>query len=72
MVAESAVEACRATINAHSKSFALASKLLPRDCRDEAAVLYTWCRNTDDAIDTVAPEAQEALRAAVRNHASAW
>jgi phytoene synthase len=41
----------REVLAAHSKSFALAGKLLPTACRDEAAVLYAWCRRGDDAID---------------------
>jgi phytoene synthase len=41
----------RQTLAAHSKSFALAGKLLPRECRDDAAVVYAWCRRVDDAID---------------------
>jgi phytoene synthase len=35
----------------HSKSFALASRLLPKDSRDDAVVLYAWCRRADDAVD---------------------
>jgi phytoene synthase len=42
----------REVIAHHSKSFALASKLLPARSRDEAAVLYAWCRRVDDAIDS--------------------
>ena len=45
-----AIALCSATIQAHSKSFALASKLLP-PLRDEAVVLYAWCRRADDAVD---------------------
>ena len=41
----------REVIAHHSKSFALASALLPPRARDDAAVLYAWCRRTDDAID---------------------
>jgi len=41
----------RETIHVHSKSFALASKLLGERLRDETAILYTWCRRADDAID---------------------
>lgn len=41
----------RAVIVQHSKSFALASRLLPEPSRDEAAVLYAWCRRVDDAVD---------------------
>lgn len=46
-----AVAPARATIAHHSKSFALASRLLgPRE-RDQTAVVYTWCRRADDAVD---------------------
>ena len=41
----------RATIRHHSKSFALASRLLPARERDQTAVVYTWCRRADDAVD---------------------
>jgi len=39
------------SIEQHSKSFALASKLLPPVCRHDAQVLYAWCRHADDAVD---------------------
>lgn len=42
-----------------SKSFALASKLLPPESRDDVALLYAWCRYADDAID-LAPAAERA------------
>lgn len=48
----------RGVIAHHSKSFALASRLLPRPVRDDAAVLYAWCRHVDDAVD--APSAERA------------
>jgi len=35
----------------HSKSFAMAGRLLPAWCRDDAAALYAWCRRCDDAVD---------------------
>jgi phytoene synthase len=41
----------RTTIARHSKSFALASTLLGARVRDETAIVYTWCRRADDAID---------------------
>jgi len=34
-----------------SKSFALAGLLLGKRTRDDAAVLYAWCRRADDVID---------------------
>jgi phytoene synthase len=45
----------REVIAHHSKSFALASKLLPAGARDDAAVLYAWCRRADDAVDNGEP-----------------
>jgi phytoene synthase len=54
---------CRAVIRLHSRSFALASRLLPRGTRDEAAIVYAWCRRADDAIDRAHEETPaEALR----------
>ncbi|HVV15727.1 MAG TPA: phytoene/squalene synthase family protein [Polyangia bacterium] len=50
-----AERAARAALAAGSKSFALAGKLLPRRYRDDAAVLYAWCRRCDDAIDLAPP-----------------
>jgi phytoene synthase len=41
----------RASIERHSKSFALASRLLPRRAGENAAIVYAWCRRADDAID---------------------
>jgi phytoene synthase len=41
----------RATIQRHSKSFALAARLLAPDARRRAERLYAWCRYADDAID---------------------
>lgn len=44
-----------ATLSAHGKSFALASKLLPAPVRLDAAALYAWCRRADDAVDRAEP-----------------
>lgn len=41
----------RAVIAHHSKSFALASRLLPERPRNDVMVLYAWCRRVDDAVD---------------------
>jgi phytoene synthase len=46
-----AVFAPRASIERHSKSFALASRLLPERAARDAALVYAWCRRADDAID---------------------
>lgn len=43
--------ACRRVIARHSRSFDLASRLFPRDRRNEVSALYGWCRHCDDAID---------------------
>ncbi|HEY0192578.1 MAG TPA: phytoene/squalene synthase family protein [Kofleriaceae bacterium] len=51
-----AVADCHQTIAAGSKSFALANRLLSPLLADRAAVLYTWCRRADDAVD-LAPAA---------------
>jgi len=40
-----------AAIKEGSKSFALASRVLPPALRDDAAMLYAWCRYCDDVID---------------------
>ncbi len=41
----------RAIIRQHSKSFALAARLLAPEVRRHAERLYAWCRYADDAID---------------------
>ncbi|HWO19277.1 MAG TPA: phytoene/squalene synthase family protein [Kofleriaceae bacterium] len=41
----------RATIAHHSKSFALASRLLDPRTRDQTAIVYAFCRRADDAVD---------------------
>ncbi len=51
-----------ATMALHSKSFSLAAKLLPPAQRDDAAVVYSYCRHVDDAVDEVPlEEARPAL-----------
>jgi len=40
-----------ASIKKGSKSFALASRVLPPVLRDDASMLYAWCRYCDDVID---------------------
>jgi phytoene synthase len=53
---KAAVEECKETIAQNSKSFALASRLLPEPLRTDAIVLYAYCRHVDDAIDLVSKE----------------
>jgi phytoene synthase len=50
---------CRSVIDKHSKSFSLASRLLPRRTADSVAVVYAWCRRADDAIDLSAANVNE-------------
>ena len=52
-----AITACRQEMARGSKSFTLASRLLPRGVGDDAAALYAWCRRADDAVD--APGARD-------------
>jgi phytoene synthase len=54
------IATCRQVIAVHSKSFALASRLLPAESRDDAAGVYAWCRHADDAVDLAATAEQGA------------
>jgi len=45
----------QSVIGQHSKSFALASRLLDGASRSDVAVLYAWCRRADDAVDLAPP-----------------
>jgi phytoene synthase len=53
----STVPECRAAIRHHSRSFSLASRLLPPGAQEHAVVVYAWCRRADDAIDCAREEA---------------
>jgi phytoene synthase len=48
-------EQARRMLAVGSKSFALAGKILPRGCRDDAAVVYAYCRRADDLVDEATP-----------------
>lgn len=41
----------RQSMEQGSKSFATAARLFPREIRDDAWMLYAWCRHCDDEID---------------------
>ena len=43
--------ACRASLRHGSRSFFVASLLLPRAVREPASALYAFCRMADDAVD---------------------
>lgn len=62
-----ALEACYDAIRVHSKSFAFASRLLPRDVRDRAVAVYAWCRRADDAIDLAGQTDQRQALALLRS-----
>lgn len=65
LVASAPAALARQTIAHHSRSFSLASRLLGRQCGDAAAVVYTWCRWVDDAVDD-APAPCDGAAALVR------
>ena len=44
-----------------SKSFSLAGLLLPKESREDAFLLYHWCRHCDDAVDKASSK-EEALK----------
>ena len=60
LVAES-----RQVLARHARSFQLASRFLPADVRDDAALCYAFCRGVDDAVDETADpvEARHAAQA---------
>jgi 15-cis-phytoene synthase len=41
----------RAALAQGSQSFAAATRLMRSDLRDDATLLYAWCRHCDDAVD---------------------
>lgn len=43
--------AAHQTIRLGSRSFAMAARLLELGVRDDAVLLYAWCRHCDDAVD---------------------
>ena len=45
------LKACYKLIKDGSHSFYAASKLLPKNVRDPAIVLYAFCRIADDTVD---------------------
>ncbi len=62
---------CEALTAAHSRSFHLASALLPPAKRRAARALYAFCRVTDDIVDQSRGEAAERLEA-WRHQALRW
>ncbi len=58
---ESAYRHCEAITAEHSRTFYVASALLPRRKRRAARALYAFCRITDDLIDRPQPDPLEKL-----------
>ena len=48
---DSVVASSEAAIRDGSKSFAAAARLFDKSTRDDAVMLYAWCRHCDDVID---------------------
>lgn len=48
---DAVLEHSRDSIERGSRSFAVASRLFPAHIRDDAWMLYAWCRHCDDEID---------------------
>jgi hypothetical protein len=53
---------CERVTSIHSRSFSLASRLLPREVREAVhALLYAFCRTVDDLVDEPAGNTEAAL-----------
>jgi 15-cis-phytoene synthase len=60
---------CRDSLRRNSKTFSLAALLFPAAIRDDAAIVYAFCRSVDDAVDTAADVGDARLRLdVVRQH----
>ncbi|TVR04768.1 MAG: phytoene/squalene synthase family protein [Deltaproteobacteria bacterium] len=59
------LEASRLVLQTHARSFSWGALFLPPEARDDAALLYAWCRHVDDLVDeaTDRDEAAAALSA---------
>jgi phytoene synthase len=53
---------CAYIARRHSRTFFLASGLLPPQKRDAARVLYAFCRRSDDLVDQPGADPEQALR----------
>ncbi len=67
---EQAYQQCEAITAVNSRSFHLASRLLPAEKRRAARALYAFCRVSDDIVDRVQGNAHEQLTI-WRRHATA-
>lgn len=66
-----AYDHCEALTSVHSRSFHLASHLLPPAKRRAARALYAFCRVTDDLVDEIPAAARQDL-GAVRTSLEEW
>ena len=55
------IAACRHLLKNGSRTFYVASLLLPRDVRDPASALYAFCRLADDEVDVVGSQPAETV-----------
>ncbi|MFZ4736542.1 MAG: phytoene/squalene synthase family protein [Bradymonadia bacterium] len=62
------VAECRVLLGRKAQTFTFASRFLPAERVDVAAVVYAFCRKVDDAVDE-APDARTAQAAVDRLHA---
>ena len=58
---EQSYQQCESITAVHSRSFHLASQLLPTEKRRAARALYAFCRVSDDIVDRAQNDAQERL-----------
>lgn len=58
-------------IRAQGRTFALASRLLPKEVRRAAIVLYAWYRRADDAVDLAPDRARHVAAARARSEVDA-
>ncbi|PJF21839.1 MAG: squalene synthase [Phototrophicales bacterium] len=61
-VMQAAYHHCAQITKTHSRTFFIASGLLPKDKRQAARALYAFCRTTDDTVDCNAPTEQRRLQ----------
>ncbi len=67
---EMAFDHCEEVTRQHSRSFHLASGMLPCEKRHAARALYAFCRMTDDIVDSATSEAEKAQQLQQWQHTS--
>jgi len=66
------LRACRSVIRVHARSFSFASLFLPRDVREDVAVVYAYYRTLDDLVDDPPPGMDSAAISAVLDDWDGW